>query len=115
MVNVKVWYKGQPLECAICKGDHKVSDCDLKDTCLRCRKVGYFARNCPNPWRPNPTPAPDSSVLAPSQDRTPVEVAGAPPSPVSVSGLVDLRDNQLDESCSPRLMRVSRSLPMLSV
>ena len=28
---VKVWYRDQPLQCDICQGDHKVSECDLRN------------------------------------------------------------------------------------
>ena len=40
----KVWYKGQPLKCDICSGDHKAASCPHKG-----QEKGHFARNCMNP------------------------------------------------------------------
>lgn len=48
-VKVKVWYKGQPVECDLCLGAHRVAGCPLKGKRLRCRQEGHIARSCPNP------------------------------------------------------------------
>ena len=44
----KVWYRGQPIYCDICKeGTHIAFNCPYKGKCLACKGVGHFARNCP--------------------------------------------------------------------
>ena len=53
-IRCKVWYKGQPVDCDVCrKNGHKASSCPDKGKCLRCHESGHFARNCPNPWGRN--------------------------------------------------------------
>ena len=45
----KVWYRGQPVYCDICKeATHIAFNCPLKGKCIACKGVGHFARNCPN-------------------------------------------------------------------
>ncbi len=44
----KVWYRGQPVYCDICKADtHLASSCPFKGKCLSCEGVGHLARHCP--------------------------------------------------------------------
>lgn len=44
----KIWYRGQPTYCDICKeGTHIAFSCPYKGKCLACKGVGHFARNCP--------------------------------------------------------------------
>ena len=44
----KVWYRGQPTYCDICKGgSHIAFNCPYKGKCLGCKGIGHFARNCP--------------------------------------------------------------------
>ena len=69
---VKVWYRDQPLQCDICSGNHKVSECDLCAKCRRCRQEGHFSRNCPVPWGRTDTVVPR---VPPASDSTPAEAA----------------------------------------
>ena len=122
---LKIWYRGQPLECDICKGSHKAVDCEFRNKCRLCKSEGHFAKDCPNPWgvasdpapAPAPAPAPTSAPApdpAPAPVSTPASASAvvfalAPPSGVSgpdsssqlasVEGMdiSDIRDNQLDE------------------
>ena len=45
-VRVKVWYKGQPVICDICRKEgHRAAACPLKGKCFRCHEVGHFSRD----------------------------------------------------------------------
>ena len=45
----KVWYRGQPLHCDICKeGSHIAFNCPYKGKCLSCKQLGHLARSCPS-------------------------------------------------------------------
>ena len=70
---VKVWYRDQPLQCDICNGNHKVSECNLHSKCRRCRQEGHFSRNCPIPWGCTDNVVPR---VSPVSDPTPAEAAG---------------------------------------
>ena len=70
---VKVWYRDQPLQCDICHGNHKVSECDLRGKCRRCRQEGHFSRNCPVPWGRTDNVVP---WVSPVSDPSPAEAAG---------------------------------------
>ena len=72
-LRVKVWYRDQPLCCDICKGPHRVTDCDLRGKCRRCGEEGHFARACPRPWARTGDAASRASYPA---DPTPAEAAG---------------------------------------
>ena len=41
-IKCRVWYKGQPLVCDICNGNHKAADCPLKGKCRRCHQGRTF-------------------------------------------------------------------------
>ena len=70
---VKVWYRDQPLQCDICHGNRKVSECDLRSKCRRCRQEGHFSRNCPVPWGRTDNVVPR---VSPVSDPSPAEAAG---------------------------------------
>ena len=45
----KVWYRGQPVYCDICKEkSHTSPNCPYKGKCLSCKEIGHVARKCPN-------------------------------------------------------------------
>ena len=82
----RVYYKGQPRPCSICRSpDHRPVDCLLRDVCRRCRQLGHFARNCDAP-----VVAPAVADPAPVSPDAPAPVpAPAPPDP-DVSPTVDV-------------------------
>lgn len=51
-IRVKIWYKGQPIRCDVCRKEgHKAASCPLRGKCLRCHEAGHLARNCSrSPW-----------------------------------------------------------------
>ena len=88
-IRVKVWYKGQPVICDICRKEgHRAAACPLKGKCLRCHQVGHFSRDCDRPWgifsRPSaarPATAGSSSsasAAAPAAESHPHVGNGAP-------------------------------------
>ena len=108
----KVWYKGQPLKCDICSGDHKEASCPHKGKCIRCGEKGHFAHNCRNPWGnatsagPAPGTCSDTGLIGdPPADQAATHVEPDFPSGVDppasdpaqvsvVDGVVDERFNQ---------------------
>ena len=48
---VRVWYKGIPPFCQICKiSGHKVADCQFNGKCRRCGSPDHKAHACIRPW-----------------------------------------------------------------
>ena len=44
---VKVWYRGQPVICDICREPgHKAADCPSKGKCFTCKEAGHRASEC---------------------------------------------------------------------
>ena len=100
--HLKTWYRGQPLQCDICGGNHTAAVCELRGKCRRCRSEGHLAKDCPRPpWSGDGPSA--ASVLGPAPALGPALASASASAVAPVSGGVvsgsdlDLRDNQLGD------------------
>ncbi|XP_015750114.1 PREDICTED: uncharacterized protein LOC107329969 [Acropora digitifera] len=51
----RVWYRGQPIQCFVCRAlGHRAQDCPLSGRCRYCHQVGHMARECAQAWDPLP-------------------------------------------------------------
>ena len=86
----RVWYRGQPPYCAICrKTGHRSRACPLSGRCRRCGQSGHMARECRNAWG-QPAPQPASGVLPVSSRKE--EQAGVPAPGASLPGTEAVED-----------------------
>lgn len=78
--DVRVWYRGQPQACIICRSyRHRVKECPLNGLCRRCHKPGHEARECREPRRLSTVPSePLSSVVSPEEDTSEADVDFVP-------------------------------------
>ena len=54
---VRVWYKGIPPFCQICKASgHKAADCQFNGKCRRCGSPDHKAHACVRPWGQSAVP-----------------------------------------------------------
>ncbi|PFX16500.1 hypothetical protein AWC38_SpisGene19218, partial [Stylophora pistillata] len=109
-VRCKVWYKGQPLRCDICRSEeHKAATCPARGKCLRCLQPGHHARQCPTVtvWGTEAVPSVPGGTTVPSvpapelgdealngvvfEDSMQIDVLNQapPPPPGDDSGIVD--------------------------
>ena len=82
----RVWYRGQPIQCFVCREvGHRAQSCPLSGRCRCCHQVGHMARDCGRAWDPPPptVDADDSSMSDVVTDRVPesdpVDKPRAPP------------------------------------
>ena len=67
---VRVWYKGIPPFCQICKiSGHKAADCQFNGKCRRCGSPDHKAHACARPW---------GQSVVPMEVAVPVVVPGPP-------------------------------------
>lgn len=51
----RVWYRGQPIQCFVCRElGHRAQSCPLSGRCRYCYQVGRMARECAQAWDPPP-------------------------------------------------------------
>ena len=89
---VRVWYKGIPPFCQICKiSGHKAADCQFNGKCRRCGSPDHKAHACTRPW---------GQSVAPVVAAAPVVVPDPPGSAVPAvsvsSGILDVEDEVVD-------------------
>ena len=71
----RVWYRGQPIQCFVCRQlGHRAQSCPLSGRCRYCHQVGYMARNCAQVW--DPTPPAVSHVIRTDVDESSVSDPG---------------------------------------
>ena len=59
----RVWYRGQPLQCLVCRERaHRAQSCPLSGRCRYCHQVGHMARDCAQAWDPPPSVPVDADV-----------------------------------------------------
>ena len=91
---VRVWYKGIPPFCQICKiSGHKAADCQFNGKCRRCGSPDHKAHACTRPWGQPAVPmevavpvvVPDpSETVVPAVGEVSVEDAGSVSAPTGV-------------------------------
>ena len=82
---VRVWYKGIPPFCQICKiSGHKVADCQFNGKCRRCGSPDHKAHACTRPWGQSVAPM------------VPDPPGSAVPAVSDSSGILDVEDEVAD-------------------
>jgi len=47
----RLWYRGQPIQCFVCREvGHRAQSCPLSGRCRCCHQVGHMARDCGRAW-----------------------------------------------------------------
>ena len=65
----RVWYRGQPIQCFVCRqSGHRAQACPLSGRCRYCHQVGHMARDCAQAWDPTPPAVP--AVIRPDVDES---------------------------------------------
>lgn len=89
----RVWYRGQPIQCFVCRqSGHRAQACPLSGRCRYCHQVGHMARDCAQAWDPTPPVVSadirtdvDGSSVSDSSTIMAVEDEVPDPDPVSIS------------------------------
>ena len=81
---VRVWYKGIPPFCQICKiSGHKAADCQFNGKCRRCGSPDHKAHACTRPW---------GQSVVPMEVAVPVVVPDPPETVVPDEPVEDVED-----------------------
>ena len=84
---VKVWYRGQPVKCDICRvPGHKAADCPSKGKCFTCKEVGHRSSECSR--RVDVSGTAVASQFPPCAQASEGDGSGCP--------VEDMEDNELD-------------------
>ena len=122
----RVWYRGQPLQCLVCRQrGHRVQSCPLSGRCRYCHQVGHMARDCAQAWDPPPVVSVDSDVdvSSASSSATVAEVLADKSSdpacvPETVNNSSDPEPppvSPVDNSPDPDLLKATSVLPTTPV
>ena len=89
---VRVWYKGIPPFCQICKiSGHKAADCQFNGKCRRCGSPDHKAHACTRPWGQSVAP-----VVAAAPVVVPDPPGSAVPAVSDSAGIFDVEDEVAD-------------------
>ena len=68
----RVWYKGQPVRCNICRDvGHLAASCPNKGLCRRCKEPGHTVGQCSKAWNTAQTSVP--TAAGPSSSGVPCQ------------------------------------------
>ena len=90
----RVWYRGQPIQCFVCRQPgHRPQSCPLSGRCRYCHQVGHMARDRAQAWDPTP-PAVSADIR--TDDESSVSDSGtitadepSVPHPIPMTGSVE--------------------------
>ena len=104
----RVWYRGQPIQCIVCRDfGHRAQSCPLSGRCRYCHHPGHKARECARAWVQVPPTVPadvdpgDSSDSATViEDESPADklLVDKPLDPDESSAELPVSDKDLDKS-----------------
>ena len=99
----RVWYRGQPLQCLVCRErGHRAQFCPLSGRCRYCHQVGHMARDCARAWDPPPSVPVDADV----------DVASVSDSATVIEGNCDPEPVDKPSDPEPPVKRVPDKLPV---
>ena len=98
----RVWYRGQPIQCFVCRQPgHRAQSFPLSGRCRYCHQVGHMARDCAQAW--DPTPLAVSADIRTDVDESSVSDSGTiipdePSVPDPIPMTVSFEPSVLDKS-----------------